>query len=90
MSHEILNPKEIESRGEEIFRQKISQLTTEADHGKFVVIDVVSGDYELDTDHLAASLRLLSRRGRGDHFYSIRIGHRAAYRMGGHFMPRIL
>jgi len=34
---------------------------TQSDEGKFVAIDIETGDYEIDADELAAYDRLLSR-----------------------------
>ena len=47
--------------GDEIYDRKIASQTAEEDAGKFVVIDVESEDFEMDTDEVAASDRLLSR-----------------------------
>lgn len=82
MKNEILPPKEIERRGKAIYAEKIRDKTTVADKGEFVVIDVTTGDYEIAEDDLTASLRMLDRHSRGDNFYGIRIGHRAAYNLG--------
>jgi hypothetical protein len=58
----------------------------EAQHaGKFLVLDIVTGDYEIADDDLTASDRLLARRPNGI-LYGVRIGHPAAYRLGGHFV----
>jgi len=82
MNNETLPPEEIERRGEAIYAQQIRDKTTIADKGKFVVVDVTTGDYEIAEDHLAASLCLLERQSQGDNFYGIRIGYRTAYKLG--------
>jgi len=84
MNNEKLSPEEIEQRGEAIYAERIRDKTTAADKGKFVVIDVLTGDHEIAEDDLTASLRMLDRHSRGNNFYGIRIGHRAAYHLGGH------
>ena len=84
MKNEKLPPEEIERRGEEIYALQIRDKTTVADKGKFVVIDVTTGDYEIAEDHLTASLRLLNRHSQGDNFYGIRIGYRTAYKLGSY------
>jgi len=88
MKNEKLSPEEIERRGEELYALQIRDKTTAADYGKFVVIDVTTGDYEIAKDDLTASLRMLNRHGRGDNFYGIRIGHQAAYHLGGHSLSK--
>ena len=51
----------------------------EAEHwGKMVVIDVHSGDYEIDSDDLTASMRLLERRPEAM-TWGERVGYPAAY-----------
>ena len=54
----------------------------EQDHqGKFLILDVNTGDYEIDAEDLAASKRPLARRPDAI-LFGVRIGHRAAYRLG--------
>jgi hypothetical protein len=72
---------DIEQRGETIFTNSIRPRITKADEGKFVVIDVTSGDYEIDPDHVKALERMLVHHP-GDSLYSIRIGSEAAYKLG--------
>ena len=53
------------------------------DHrGKFLILDVNTGDYEIDAEDLTASKRLLARRPEAL-LFGVRIGHRAAYRLVG-------
>lgn len=54
--------REIKSAGRSIFQTKILGKLTDNDKGKMVVIDVDSGDYEVDADQAAALKRLLARR----------------------------
>jgi hypothetical protein len=73
--------KEIAERGEAFYRQWIAGKLSETDHGKFLVIDVETGDYEVDDDDLTATERVLARR--PDALtYGVRIGHETAYRLG--------
>ncbi len=53
--------EEFARRGDEIYERDIRpQLKTE-DEGKFAVIDIETGAYEIDVDELTASDRLLAR-----------------------------
>jgi hypothetical protein len=72
---------DIEQRGETIFANSIRPRVTKADEGKFVVIDVNTGDHEIDTDHVKALERMLAHHG-SDSLYSIRIGSPTAYKLG--------
>ena len=67
--------------GESIYEKDVRPHMTDADKGKMVVIDIYSGDYEIDQDSIAARLRL-KRRQPDAFFYIGRVGYRAAHRMG--------
>lgn len=76
--------QEVESRGEAIYAQQIRDKV-EAEHkGKFLVLDIETGDYEIDEDDLVATKRLLVRQPDAV-LYGLRIGHPTAYRLGGRF-----
>ena len=67
--------------GRAIYKEKILPLLKADDKGKVVVIDVNSGDYEIDYDDAAAMFRLIERR--PDAFtWSERVGYPAVHRMG--------
>ena len=67
--------------GRAIYKEKILPLMKDEDNGKVVVIDVNSGDYEIDYDDAAALFNLLERR--PDAFtWSERVGYRTVHRMG--------
>ncbi|MBC7809284.1 MAG: hypothetical protein H7145_24380 [Akkermansiaceae bacterium] len=68
---------EIAERGEAIYEQHI-HAKFETEHvGKFLAIDIVTGDYEMDEDDYEASDRLWARYP-GNLQYDIRIGYKAA------------
>ena len=66
--------------GKSIYKKDLLPHMTDADKGKLVVIDVYSGDYEIDFDLIAAQLRL-KRRHPDAFFYICRVGYRSTYRM---------
>ena len=67
--------------GKAIYNEQILPLMRDEDKGKVVVIDVNSGDYEIDYDDAAALFNLLERH--PDAFtWSERVGYRAVHRMG--------
>ena len=95
MASPTLTPAEIAARAEELYEQRIRSLVEADHHGDCVVIEVESGDYEVDPDHLTAAKRLLARRPRhvaalcrahaahpDGTLFSIRVGHPTAYRLG--------
>ena len=70
--------KEICARGEEIYQEQIQALVEPQEKGKFVVIDILSGDYEIHEEHVVASKRLWERRPDSVR-YAGRVGYPAAY-----------
>ena len=83
MGHPRITSEEIDRRGKALYEQSIrSQVETETNAGKLVIIDVENGDYEIDSDGMAASRRLLARRP-GAALYGARIGYNAVYTLGG-------
>ena len=80
---------EIAARGEAIYREQIQSRVESVEKGNFVVIDVESGDFEIDAGDAVATRRLLDRRPTAV-TYGIRIGHRAAYsHVGGFRVPTL-
>ncbi len=67
--------------GDEIYDRDIRPHIEPADEGKFVVIDIEMGEYEVDRDELAASDRLLARR-LDAQMWTRRIGSRYARHFG--------
>ena len=82
MPFEDYQPGEITALGEAIYRDRIRGLVEPMEKGKFVVIDVESGDYEIASEDITAVLRLRERRPNAV-TYAVRVGYQAAYRLGG-------
>jgi len=81
------SPQEVAVRGERIYEQRIRDRVEPGEKGEFVVIDVETGDYEIDQSDLTATKRVLARRPDAI-LYSIRIGSPTAYKLGGRFITR--
>lgn len=74
--------EEVVRRGQALYEQTIREKVEEPNRGKFLVLDVETGEYEIDADELAALDRAAAKR--PDPFlYLIRIGYPAAHRIGG-------
>ena len=69
-------------QGDAIYRDQILPEIEPPPKGTFVVIDIESGDYEIDERDLTATLRLLKRRPAAM-TYAVRVGYRAPYRHTG-------
>jgi hypothetical protein len=76
--------EEFARRGDEIYERDIRPKLKPEDKGKFVLIDIETGAYEIDTDELAASDRLLARYPEAQ-IWLIRAGSRYAHRFGPRF-----
>lgn len=83
MPYADYSPEEVESRGEEIYERRIRPLVEAENQGKCVVIDIETGEYELDADDFRAAKRALDKRPEAV-LYGLRIGHPTAYTLGGH------
>jgi hypothetical protein len=83
MAHPRLSGEEIQRRGEEIYEQKLrKRLETDENIGKVLIIDVDTGDYEMDSDEIAATHRALAKHP-GAALWALRIGYNAMHALGG-------
>lgn len=71
--------EEYARRGDAIYERAVLPQTTPNDEGKFVVIDIESGAFEMDRDEIAASDRLLARYPDAQ-VWLVRVGSRYARR----------
>ena len=76
--------EEFARRGDEIYERKVLPRLTPEDEGKFVLIDIETGDYEVDRDEIAASDRLFARRPEAQIWFR-QVGSRYARRFGPRF-----
>ena len=87
MPHPRLSDVEIDRRGQEVYEQFIRRkVETVENIGKQIVIDVETGDYEIDSDGLVASRRLLVKHPDAA-LFGARIGYDAVYALGGALTP---
>lgn len=76
--------EEVARRGDEIYEREVLPHLGPEDEGKFALIDVATGDYEVDRDEIAASDRLLARRPAA-RVWIRQVGSRFARRFGPRF-----
>ena len=84
MPYTNYTPKEVELRGEAIYRKQIRDKVEPKHKGKFLVIDIETGEYEMNADDLVATKSLLAKHPNAV-VYGLQIGFPTAYRIGGHF-----
>jgi predicted aspartyl protease len=86
MGHPRYSKDEIVRRGKEWYEREIRAKVEEGNKGKILVIDIETGEYEMDDDHLAANQRAREASWRG----TLRDAHRLSSagqsrrRMGRH------
>jgi ABC-type branched-subunit amino acid transport system ATPase component len=73
--------EEFARRGDEIYERDINSRVGPDDEGKFVVIDIETGAYEVDRDEIVASDRLLARYPDAQ-VWLRQVGSRYAHRFG--------
>lgn len=84
MPYANYTPEEVEARGKAIYEEQIRDRVEAENGGKFLVIDIETGDYEIDVDDLNATIRALAKRPAAV-LYGLRIGYPTAYQLGGCF-----
>src|SRR5213078_3162176 len=89
MGQTRLSREEIGRRGEELYEQSIrSKVESEENIGKMVVIDVETGDYEVDKLGLESARHLQAKRPDAA-LYGKRIGYDVSEAIGG-VMERVV
>ncbi len=84
-----LSSEEVGQRGEALYEQRIrAEVETEENIGKMVIIDVETGEYEVDERGIGAARRLQSRRPNAV-LYGKLIGYDVAEALGG-VMERVV
>lgn len=83
MGHPRYPRGEIARIGEEMYQRDIrAKVEAESNIGKVLVLDIESGDYEIDEDHRTASMRMQAKHP-GGALYALRIGFPALEKIGG-------
>jgi hypothetical protein len=73
------SPEELARVGAEVFERCVRSALRPDDDGKFVAVDVQTGNYEVDDDDYAAVARLRAKTPTAD-IWLMRAGHPTAYR----------
>lgn len=74
--------EEVAARGEALYEQEIRPVVENENKGKYLVLDITTGEYEVDEDDLIATKRIMAKCPNAV-LYGLRIGYPAAYRLGG-------
>lgn len=82
MPHPRYTSSEIVQRGQTLYDQQIRAKIDPSDKGKFLILDIETGEYEIDADELTA-LRRAKAKNPDAPLYILRIGYATAYQLGG-------
>lgn len=74
--------EEIARRGDAIYQQEILPKMTAKEVGKFLAIDIDTGEYEISVSELRACKKLRSRLPQSQ-TWMVRVGYAAAHSFGG-------
>ena len=74
--------EEFARRGDAIYQKKILPKLAAKDVGKFLAIDIESGEYEIAGDEMKAGDKLLARLPEAQ-IWMVRIGYAATHTFGG-------
>ena len=81
MSHARYSSAEIVQRGQVLYDQRIRAQVETCHQGQFLVLDIETGDYEIDADDVRAVQRAKTKHPDAA-LYIVRIGSPTAYRLG--------
>ena len=82
MPHLRFSSAEIVQRGQALYDERIRGKVEASHQGKFLAVDIETGEYEIDVDELAALKRAKAKHPDAA-LYLLRIGSSTAYRLGG-------
>lgn len=84
MPHTRYSNDEIVRRGQELYDREIRARVEPEQNGRFLVVDVETGEYEIDDTAIDAIDRLQAKCPDAP-VYIVRVGYPAAYKLGGRF-----
>ena len=77
----VIDREEVAKRAWDLYERDIRSAVETVHRGKYLVIDVLTGDYEVDENHLAASDRARAKHPEGI-LYAMRVGDQTLGRIG--------
>jgi hypothetical protein len=84
MAHPRYSSDEIVERGQALYDQQIREKVEPQHNGQFLVLDIETGEYEVDADSVAALERATAKH-QGPALYLVRVGFPTAVKLGGRF-----
>jgi len=87
MLRATMDRHELTRRGQAYYDQHLRAKLEPEENGKFLVLEVETGDYEVDDDEMAAIQRARAKHPQSV-FFILRVGCRAAHRIRGGSLRR--
>lgn len=84
MPHSNFSSDEIVERGQKLYDRQIRHNVESQNRGKFLVLNIETGEYEIDADKMEAFSRAAAKHP-GSALYILRVGFPAAVKIGGNF-----
>ena len=81
MPHLTISPEEIVRRGQDYYDRFLRDKREPEHRGEFLMLNIETGEYEMDKNERLAFERATTRWP-SSVFYILRIGYRAAHRLG--------
>jgi len=81
MQYPTISKEEVAARGRAIYEQAIRDKVEADNRGKYLVIDINTGEYEMDEDDVAAMKRAAANHPDGV-LYGMRVGYPTMGRIG--------
>ncbi len=81
-----LSPQEVTALGEEWYERYFKPQMEAENIGKFLVVNVDTGDYKIGQDYIQPTEQLLAERPNAV-LYALRVGYRSLGRIGGRYTP---
>lgn len=82
MPHPRYSSAEIAERGQALYDHQVRGKVEPNYKGKYLVLDIETGEYEID-DYELAALERAKAKSPDAALYMLRVGYSSAYRMGG-------
>lgn len=86
MPHTTLTPDQVVDRGEAIYHERLQALLEPGNIGKFLVIDINTGKYEMGEDH-SATLKSALAKWPDAVLCGLKVGYPATARLSGRLKP---
>ena len=84
MHHPRFTTDEIVRLGEELYEKKVRAEVEPHNKGRFLALDIETGEYVIDSQDITAIQRAKAKRPDAP-LYIVRVGYRSAYKLGGRF-----